>query len=143
MSLPPTRENLNNTPLIMKNATIHFTVEKTDTGFSAYADNEGIYTTGSDYNELLANMTEAAELYFEEENVKFKLIPNLDLAQFFDYYKVINAKALSERIGMNQSLLAQYIRGLKKPSPKQTERIIEGVREVGKELSNIQFMARA
>ena len=30
-----------------------------------------------------------------------------DLESFFDFYKIINAKALSERIGMSQSLLAQ------------------------------------
>lgn len=30
-----------------------------------------------------------------------------DLESFFKYYKIINVKALSERIGMNQSLLSQ------------------------------------
>ena len=62
-----------------------------------------------------------------------------DLASFFEFYKVINAKALSERIGMNQSLLAQYINGSKKPSPTQTQRILKGVQQVGKELASIQF----
>jgi DNA-binding transcriptional regulator YdaS (Cro superfamily) len=52
---------------------------------------------------------------------------------------VINAKALSERIGMNQSLLAQYIKGVKKPSSTQTSRILRGVQQVGKELAGIQF----
>lgn len=64
----------------------------------------------------------------------------LDLPQFFEFYKVINAKALSERIGINQSLLAQYIKGIKKPSPIQTQRILKGVQEVGKELASIQFI---
>jgi hypothetical protein len=32
-------------------------------------------------------------------------------------YRVINAKALSERIGMNQSLLAQYIKKVLKSPP--------------------------
>ncbi len=64
----------------------------------------------------------------------------LDLPKFFEFYKVINAKALSERIGINQSLLAQYIKGIKKPSPNQTQRILKGVQEVGKELASIQFI---
>jgi DNA-binding transcriptional regulator YdaS (Cro superfamily) len=53
---------------------------------------------------------------------------------------VINAKALSERIGMNQSLLAQYINGTKKPSSQQTQRILKGVQQVGKELASIQIL---
>jgi hypothetical protein len=41
---------------------------------------------------------------------------------------------------MNQSLLAQYIKGNKKPSPSQANRILKGVRQVGKELAGIQFI---
>jgi len=59
---------------------------------------------------------------------------------FFDFYKVINAKALSERIGMNQSLLAQYIKGIKKPSLAQTKRILLGVQQIGQELSEVRFI---
>ena len=63
-----------------------------------------------------------------------------DLESFFDFYKVINAKALSERIGMNQSLLAQYIKGIKKPSAAQTKRILKGVQQIGRELSEVRFL---
>ncbi len=61
------------------------------------------------------------------------------MPQFFKFYKVINAKALSKRIGINQSLLAQYIKGIKKPSTAQTRRILKGVRDVGRELAAIEF----
>ena len=53
---------------------------------------------------------------------------------------MINVKALSERIEMNQSLLAQYIRGLKKPSKSQTRRILQGVQQIGRELSEVKFL---
>ncbi len=53
--------------------------------------------------------------------------------------KVINAKALSERIGMNQSLLAQYKRN-KKPSDAQVKRILNGVQQIGRELSEVRFL---
>ena len=72
-----------------------------------------------------------------EKNIKI----TLDIAQFFEFYKVINAKAFSERIGMNQSLLAQYINGIKKPSVQQTYRIIQGIKQVGNELSALQFIS--
>lgn len=122
---------------------IEVIVERTKTGYSAYTTKFPVYTVGKSLHELKANILESINLYFEaqgkfidEEDLRIML----DLKQFFDFYKVINAKALSERIGMNQSLLAQYINGVKKPSPSQANRILRGVQQVGKELSNIRFL---
>ncbi len=118
-------------------------VERTRTGYSAYANKFPVYTTGKTLEELKKNMLEALNLHFEEEQKVFTekdLKITLDLQQFFEFYKVINAKALSERIGMNQSLLAQYIKGIKKPSPVQTQRILSGVQKIGRELSEIRFL---
>jgi len=118
-------------------------VERTKTGYSAYAKNYPVATTGKDLIELKSNMVEALNLYFEEKNHPVSendIIVSLDLSQFFEFYKVINAKAFSERIGMNQSLLAQYITGKKKPSALQTQRILKGVRQIGRELAEIRFL---
>jgi hypothetical protein len=41
---------------------------------------------------------------------------------------------------MNQSLLAQYISGKKKPSVNQAHRILIGVQQIGKELMEIHFL---
>ena len=41
---------------------------------------------------------------------------------------------------MNQSLLAQYIKGNKKPSPNQIRRILKGVQQIGKELVDVKFL---
>jgi len=122
---------------------IEMIVEKTKTGYSAYAEKYPLYTVGNTLNELKANMLEALNLYFEEQGktiTETDLKITLDLPQFFEFYNVINAKALSERIGMNQSLLAQYIKGIKKPSPHQTQRILEGVQQIGRELAEIRFL---
>jgi len=123
---------------------IKVTIEKTNTGFSAGADKYPVYTAGDTLSEIKANMVEAMNFYFEYKK-KPKISENdlkltLDIHSFFTFYKVINAKALSERIGMNQSLLAQYIGGTKIPSPAQSKRILEGVRQVGKELSEMSFL---
>ncbi|MCW3106483.1 MAG: family transcriptional regulator [Segetibacter sp.] len=122
---------------------IEMIVEKTETGYSAFANKYPVYTTGETLEELKVNMLEAINLFFDgkgkiisEDDLKI----TLDLPQFFEFYKVINAKALSEKIGINQSLLAQYIKGVKKPSAKQTKRILTGVQQVGKELAAIQFL---
>jgi predicted RNase H-like HicB family nuclease len=125
---------------------ITMTVEKTNTGFSAYSENYPIFTTGQSIPELINSAYEATELYFEEEKVKIE--PNdikfeIDFKQFFKYYKVINAKFLAEKIGMNASLLSQYVSGTKKPSPKQTEKILSGIHQIGQELSGINLLQKA
>jgi len=101
---------------------INLIVEKTSTGFSAYAEKYPVYTTGETMTELKGNIVEALNLYNEEMNLpevnEDQINIKLDLPQFFDYYKVINAKALSKRVGMNQSLLAQYVGGQKKTVSK-------------------------
>ena len=122
---------------------VDITIERTKTGYSAYADKYAVYTVGKSLNELKLKMIEALNLYFESKGEVLEekdLRIHLDLPQFFEFYKVINAKALSERIGMNQSLLAQYINGTKKPSSQQTQRILKGVQQVGKELASIQIL---
>jgi hypothetical protein len=122
---------------------VEMIVEKTKTGYSAYAVKYNVFTTGRTLQQLKKNMIESINLFFEESGKSAidieQLKITLDLPQFFSFYKVLNAKALSERIGMNQSLLAQYINGNKVPSLQQTKRILDGVREVGKELAEINF----
>jgi predicted RNase H-like HicB family nuclease len=91
---------------------IKMIVEKTDTGFSAFSEDYPIYTTGRTIPELIDNAFEAANLFFEEENIRitqenFKF--EIDFKQFFQYYKVINAKFLTAKIGMNPTLLSQYV----------------------------------
>ncbi len=127
--------------MIMKK--INILVERTKTGYSAFAEDLPVYSTGKDIVALKKGILEALNLYFEDQQrtiTETNLRITLDLHQFFEFYKVINAKALSERIGMNQSLLAQYVKGHKKPSSAQTEKILKGIQQVGRELANIQVI---
>ena len=129
-----------------KTKKIKLTVEITDTGFSAFSQSEPIFTTGKNIADLMNNAIEAGELYFEEENIKFKhgdIKLEIDLQQFFKYYKVLNAKFLAEKIGMNPTLLSQYVQGHKKPSQKQTNKILAGIQQIGQELSSINLLQRA
>jgi predicted RNase H-like HicB family nuclease len=124
---------------------IKMIVEKTDTGFSAFSEDYPIYTTGRTIPELIDNAFEAANLFFEEENIRitqenFKF--EIDFKQFFQYYKVINAKFLAAKIGMNPTLLSQYVQGRKKPSDAQTEKILLGIHQIGQELSEINLIHR-
>jgi len=120
-------------------------LEKTNTGFSAYTLDYPVYTTAGTITELLDNAFEAVNLYFEEEdihvtreNIKFEI----DFKQFFKYYRVLNSKFLAERIGMNPTLLSQYVQGNKKPSDTQTDKILCGIHQIGQELSEINLIKR-
>ena len=120
-------------------------VEKTDTGFSAFAEEYAVYSTGKTMTELNKNIHEALNVYFEDTNEKItekEIQLEIDLKQFFQYYRVLNAKFLAERIGMNPTLLSQYVQGRKKPSAQQTEKILEGINEIGRELSELHLIAR-
>jgi predicted RNase H-like HicB family nuclease len=120
-------------------------VEKTHTGFSAYSDDYPIFTTGRTITELMDNAYEATNLYFEDEKIEIKhenLKFEIDFKQFFQYYKVLNSKFLADKIGMNPTLLSQYVQGHKKPSESQTEKILTGIHQIGKELSEINLIYR-
>jgi predicted RNase H-like HicB family nuclease len=116
-------------------------IEKTDTGFSAYAEDYPVYTTGESMNELINNTHEAFSLYFENKEFNpARLAFEIDFKQFFQYYKVINSKALAEKIGMNPTLLSQYVRGHKKPSETQSRRILYGINRIGQELAEMSVI---
>jgi len=124
---------------------IKMIVEKTETGFSAFSEEYPVFTTGRTITELIDNAYEASNLYFEDqkiqishENLKFEI----DFRQFFQYYKVLNSKFLADKIGMNPTLLSQYVQGHKKPSETQTEKILSGIQQIGKELAEINLIYR-
>ena len=123
---------------------IDFIVERTDTGFSAFSKEYPIFTTGTYFSELLQNAVEASNLYLVEQDCRVSeknIAFEIDIKQFFQYYRVLNAKFLAKRIGMNETLLSQYVQGRKKPSPSQTNKILAGIQEIGQELINISLFA--
>ena len=129
----------------MKKPKITMNITKEDLGYSAHAlvENISINTHGDTFDEIKEMILEAVNLSFEDKGLTYTLDEiefAYDLKSFFAFYRVINAKALSERIGMNQSLLAQYIKGIKTPSPEQTKRILRGVQQIGRELSEVRFL---
>lgn len=120
-----------------------FIIERTKTGYSAYEQKHPIFSAGETILELQMNALEATNLYLEDQGkivTRSNLNFEIDFKQFFEFYKVINSKHLAQRIGMNESLLSQYINGKKKPSKRQVERIIGGLQEIGKELLEINLV---
>ncbi|MCK9449115.1 MAG: hypothetical protein M0Q41_09075 [Bacteroidales bacterium] len=129
----------------LKKPKINLQVIKEDLGYTAVGqwENRSLITCGDSWEELQQMIIEMVNLTFEDLGFTFTIEEinfEYDLESFFDFYRIINVKALSERIGMNQSLLAQYIKGIKKPSASQTKRILQGVQQIGRELSEVRFL---
>ena len=129
----------------MKKPKITITITKEDSGYSAYTlvNEISINTQGETLEELKSMILDAVNLAFEDMGFAYsseELEYAYKLESIFEFYKVLNAKALSKRIGMNHSLLSQYINGIKKPSSTQTKRILNGVQQIGRELAEVRFL---
>ena len=57
-----------------------------------------------------------------------------DLHEFFKSHPELNVSAIARRMGISQSLFAQYISGTKKPSAERLDAILSTIREIGLEL---------
>jgi predicted RNase H-like HicB family nuclease len=125
---------------------VKFIIEKSRTGYAAYAENFEKYpvtTTADTMEELKANMVDALNTWLEFKGLPLaepgQIALKIDLPQFFEYYNELNAKAISKRAGISQTLLSDYVNGRKKPSEKQTKRILSGVQALGRELASLEF----
>lgn len=63
--------------------------------------------------------------------------PANTLYKIFMAHPELNASAIARRLGMAQSLLAQYISGAKRPSKEREDAILNELRAVGAELQSI------
>ena len=61
------------------------------------------------------------------------------LYRLFMEHPELNASAIARRMGISQSLFAQYISGIKKPSEKRLNEILATMQEVGRELISIKL----
>jgi transcriptional regulator with XRE-family HTH domain len=123
-------------------ARLAWKLERTRSGFSAYTESYPVYTTSKKLESLMPLLHESAALYFDVDDAaagKIRHIVHVDFRTFFAHYKVLNARILAERIGMNPTLLSQYIRGNKNPTLQQLQRISEGVKQIAKELTGVRL----
>lgn len=121
--------------------TVKFLVEKTGTGYSAYAEEFSILATGKTlkqvYAEAEAGLAEQCE-YLGESPAAYELEFTYDLPALFEAYR-LNVEAISDFLGMNSTLISQYINGKKSPSRKQKDRIESGIHAYAKGLNNFRF----
>lgn len=127
-------------------------IEKTDTGLSAYSTTfEGIYTSADSFEELKENIEEViAEqvVYLREMNEtteadeleQSEVIYGVDLKQFFEYYSMINKSEFAKYIGINESLMRQYSRGITNVSDDRMLKIQNGLHRLASDLKRVSFV---
>lgn len=59
------------------------------------------------------------------------------LYRLFMDHPELNASAIARKLGISQSLFAQYISGTKKPSEKRMNEILASMRAIGRELAEL------
>ena len=57
-----------------------------------------------------------------------------DLTALFDSFGELNISKIAQRAGINPSLMRQYARAIKFPSPEQAKKIEIAIHQLGKEL---------
>ena len=121
---------------------IKIIVEKSKTGFSAYApDYPGVFSLGTSWDHVRKGFAEAFAFHLEGMAEDGALIPKkyqlefcLDLGQFFKHYKVFNVTALATYLKINPKLLHQYKDDHKIASEKTSTKIIQGIQDFANEL---------
>lgn len=86
---------------------------------------EDLHVTVQEYKEM------AAEKGEEFPDVEFDV--RFDVGSFFDYYP-IDVTAFAKYIGMNASVLRQYVTGLREPKQEAINRIRAGINKLSEDL---------
>src|SRR3569833_3547566 len=102
----------------MKKPKITMTILKEVTGYSATGkvNDTFLATQGDTFDELKDMILDAVNLALEDLGFKYTIDEihfKYDLESFFDFYKVINAKALSVCFGLCFCFLVFFTNGIK------------------------------
>ena len=85
---------------------------------------------------------EGIRWYALDEDVSFESFEYDDpepvgISRIFLSHPELNASAVGRRLGISQSLMAQYINGTKKPSKERERLILNEIANIGKELQKV------
>jgi hypothetical protein len=62
------------------------------------------------------------------------------IGEIFLLYPQINVSSFAKQIGINKSLMAKYIYGIKTPSERRKKEIQDGLHELAEKLSCVEFV---
>jgi len=119
---------------------INVIVEKKDNGYSAVCADHPISIEANSIADLINKTQKAAVQHFDgtgatitSDNFDF----SLDLKQFFQFYKLLNPKFVASEMGINPTVFSKFIQGRQEPSQEETRLILEGLKKIGQELTDV------
>lgn len=65
-----------------------------------------------------------------------------EMQKFFLTHKELNISVFAKRMGINPTLLRNYINGFKRPSVEREEQILNAIYELGKEYTSVNFKCK-
>jgi transcriptional regulator with XRE-family HTH domain len=74
----------------------------------------------------------------EKHTTKFTMERNT-IGELFNDFPVLNVRQVARAIGINETLMQQYVNGAKRPSYERRIEIENYIRELGRRLSNIDL----
>jgi hypothetical protein len=124
---------------------INVIVEKKESGYKASCAEHPISAEANSMADLLNKTQKAATEYFDGVNTKISsddIEFNLDLKQFFNFYKLLNPKFVASEMGINPTLFSKFIQGRQEPTADENKLILEGLRKIGQELTDVSKLIK-
>ena len=131
--------------------TIRVDVQWCDKNFGASLSENvpgAVVLTAKTYEELLREVPETLRFHVEgmiedgddvpqwlvdgEYEFQYNLLDVATVLRAYEPY--VSLAAISRATGINQHLLSHYANGLKRPRPRQRQRIVDGMHKIGREL---------
>ncbi|MRJ09084.1 type II toxin-antitoxin system HicB family antitoxin [Ornithobacterium rhinotracheale] len=130
---------------------IKITLEKTNTGYSAYSEDlPGAVSAGESIQEVKDNFEEVRSLLVDDfleqgkvqqakelQNAKFMFY--LDLKTFFEYYSLFNKSELAKYLGLNPSHLRRLSSQNIELSEQKSLQIQRGLHQLADDLKQFYF----
>ncbi|MCF0209353.1 MAG: pilus assembly protein HicB [Bacteroidaceae bacterium] len=118
-----------------------------DKNFSTYMIESipkfGIHGYGSSAREAIADTYVSIEEYKQQAAAESLDFPELeltfrfDIGSFFNYYSFLNISEVAKRIGINASLMRQYVNGTKTASDKRIKQINDCVHTLATDMASV------
>ncbi|MDR1553804.1 MAG: hypothetical protein LBS69_10135 [Prevotellaceae bacterium] len=125
-------------------------VKKMPANYGAFIEEvDGFVITRKTLNQIINDLPQAIKFHIEALNdyeIQPWMLQEIEFTYHYDidslldkYQGILNQANISRITGINESLLRQYVLGIKKPGKKQIIRIQEKLHTFAGELSNVNI----
>jgi hypothetical protein len=122
---------------------INVKVEKTEHGFRAYCLDFPIATEAISILELKELIYKKVGDFCVIHQIsidKLKLKFDLDLKQYFQFYKLLHPKFVASELGLSPTVFSGFLQGKEQPSSDEMKQIVIGMAKIGRDLAELETL---